>query len=58
MPGPQAILERIQQAEPTYDHLAWAEDARKNDQFMRQICEFPPGGEIDPIEREFGPMDL
>ena len=38
----QLILSRIQESQPTYDHLAWAEDARQNQQFMANICEFKP----------------
>ncbi|GMH61713.1 hypothetical protein TrRE_jg4985 [Triparma retinervis] len=38
----QLILSRIQESQPTYDHLAWAEDARANQQFMANICEFKP----------------
>ena len=35
------ILRRIQNAEPTYDHLAWQDDARKHEVYMKNICELP-----------------
>jgi len=38
----QLILRRIQEAAPTFDHLQWAEEARVNDGFMQNICEFKP----------------
>ncbi|GMI55514.1 hypothetical protein ScalyP_jg7841 [Parmales sp. scaly parma] len=38
----QLILRRIQEATPTFDHLQWAEEARVNDGFMQNICEFQP----------------
>uniref|UniRef100_A0A7S2WX22 Uncharacterized protein n=1 Tax=Rhizochromulina marina TaxID=1034831 RepID=A0A7S2WX22_9STRA len=37
----QLLLRRIQQAEPTYDHLAFAEDARRHEEYLRNICELP-----------------
>lgn len=37
----QAILRRLQQSEPTYDHMEWDDAARKNDEYMRNICEMP-----------------
>merc|ERR1719269_404421 len=37
----QAILRRIQAAEPTYDHLAWAEHERTHEEYMNNICELP-----------------
>ena len=37
----QAILRRIQAAEPTYDHLAWAEHERTHEEYMKNICELP-----------------
>ena len=38
------ILSRIQESQPTYDHLNWAEEARINNQFMNNICEYKPKG--------------
>ena len=38
----QTILARIQESQPTYDHLTWAEEARINHQFMVNVCEFKP----------------
>ena len=38
----QLILSRIQESQPTYDHLTWAEEARVNQQFMTNICEYKP----------------
>ena len=37
----QEILRRIQHAEPTYDHMAWMEDARRHEGYMRNMCELP-----------------
>ncbi|TMW68359.1 hypothetical protein Poli38472_005827 [Pythium oligandrum] len=37
----QAILRRIQMREPTYDHLQWAEEAKRNDQYAANIREYP-----------------
>jgi len=36
----QQILKRIQNAQPTYDHLAWEEKAEANDRILSNICEF------------------
>ena len=38
----QQILRRIQDARPTYDHLAWEEKARENETIRNNICEFKP----------------
>jgi E3 ubiquitin-protein ligase TRIP12 len=38
----QTILSRIQESQPTYDHLTWAEEARINHQHMVNVCEFKP----------------
>jgi E3 ubiquitin-protein ligase TRIP12 len=38
----QTILTRIQESQPTYDHLTWAEEARINHQFMVNVCEYKP----------------
>jgi hypothetical protein len=37
----QDILRRIQHAEPTYDHMAWQEDARRHEGYMKNMCELP-----------------
>ncbi|KAJ8601482.1 hypothetical protein CTAYLR_005710 [Chrysophaeum taylorii] len=37
----QHILSRIQAAEPTYDHLAWAEHEKQHQEYMKNICELP-----------------
>ena len=37
----QNILGRIQAAEPTYDHLAWAEHEKQHEEYMKNICELP-----------------
>ncbi|RLN89078.1 hypothetical protein BBJ28_00004890 [Nothophytophthora sp. Chile5] len=38
----QAILRRIQMREPTYDHVQWEEDAKKNERYAANIREYPP----------------
>mmetsp|Transcript_21634 Transcript_21634/g.66223 ORF Transcript_21634/g.66223 Transcript_21634/m.66223 type:complete len:176 (+) Transcript_21634:597-1124(+) len=38
----KAILRRIQNAQPYYDHVQWLEQARRNEEYMRNICEFDP----------------
>lgn len=47
----QAILRRIQHSEPTYDHMAWMEEAQQNDRYMRNICELP-------VQRQGQPGDM
>ena len=37
----QAILRRIQAREPNYNHLDWEESRRKNEQYLRNIAEYP-----------------
>ena len=37
----QKILARIQAAEPTYDHLEWAEHERNHEEIMKRLCELP-----------------
>lgn len=37
----ELILHRIQCATPAYDHLQWAEEARKHDEVLAYLCEFP-----------------
>lgn len=34
------ILERIQNARPTYNHQVWAEEAKNNDKILANISEF------------------
>lgn len=35
------LLRRIQHVEPAYDHLEWQEDARKHEEWLRTLCEYP-----------------
>lgn len=35
------LLRRIQHAEPAYDHLAWAEDDKKHQELLKNLCEHP-----------------
>ncbi|CAM9321261.1 unnamed protein product, partial [Ascophyllum nodosum] len=37
----QRILHAIQQADPSYDHVKWAEEAQQNEVYMRNICQMP-----------------
>lgn len=37
----QRILHAIQQADPFYNHLKWAEEAQQNEVYMRNICQMP-----------------
>ena len=37
----QAILRRIQAREPNYNHLDWEESRRKNEQYLKNIAEYP-----------------
>lgn len=36
----QAILRRIQLSEPTYDHVQWEEDAKRNERYAANIREY------------------
>lgn len=36
----RSILRRIQEAQPIYDHLKWADEAKANEKIMLNICEF------------------
>jgi E3 ubiquitin-protein ligase TRIP12 len=38
----QAILKRIQKAQPIYNHVEWADSFRRSESVLRNICEFPP----------------
>lgn len=40
----QLILRRIQMKQPTYDHLQWEEDARRNQQYGENVREYKTGG--------------
>lgn len=50
----QRILHAIQQADPFYDHVKWAEEAQQNEVYMRNICQMPqalrPVGDEDTDE--------
>lgn len=37
----QAILKRIQQAQPIYNHVEWEESHRKNASYLQNCCEYP-----------------
>jgi len=37
----QAILKRIQQAQPVYNHVAWEDSYRKSGQYLRNSAEYP-----------------
>jgi len=37
----QAILKRIQQAQPIYSHIQWEESHRRNQGYLRNSCEYP-----------------
>jgi len=37
----QALLKRIQQKQPFYNHLEWEEDRRRNEKYLKNICEYP-----------------
>ncbi|KAL7543397.1 hypothetical protein ACHAXR_013323 [Thalassiosira sp. AJA248-18] len=58
----QKILKRIQDARPTYNHMRWEEEAKKNSDILQNICEFKP----QPVRRNeqqdedsiFGYMDF
>ena len=39
----QMILRRIQMKQPTYDHLQWEEDARRNQQYGENVREYKTG---------------
>ena len=36
------ILQRIQESQPTYNHIEWEEEAKANDQILANISEFKP----------------
>jgi hypothetical protein len=37
----QAILRRIQAREPCYSHTLWEDEARRQESYLRNICEYP-----------------
>jgi E3 ubiquitin-protein ligase TRIP12 len=37
----QAILKRIQSAQPIYNHVEWEEAHNKNEHYLRNCCEYP-----------------
>ncbi|KAH7479835.1 hypothetical protein PRIC1_008612 [Phytophthora ramorum] len=45
----QAILRRIQMREPTYDHVQWEEDAKKNERYAANIREYPSSGSQEQL---------
>lgn len=42
----RALLKRIQEGQPTYNHLQWEQDRERSEQLCDRICRFPyrPGG--------------
>lgn len=38
----QAILKRIQKAQPIYNHVEWEDDYRRSGTYLRNKCEYPP----------------
>jgi len=38
----QAILKRIQKAQPIYNHVEWEDSYRRSTSYLRNRCEFPP----------------
>jgi hypothetical protein len=38
----QHILKRIQKAQPIYNHIEWEECYRKNLNYVKNVCEYPP----------------
>lgn len=36
-----AILKRIQQAQPVYNHVVWEDDSRKNKNYLQNCAEYP-----------------
>merc|ERR1719355_137470 len=37
----QAILKRIQQAQPVYNHVEWEDSYRRSEVYLRNKCEYP-----------------
>jgi hypothetical protein len=40
----QQLLRRIQQRQPTYNHLKWEQDRERNEQICERICRHPYKG--------------
>merc|ERR1719456_2115685 len=38
----QAILKRIQKAQPIYNHVEWEDSYRRSEVYLRNKCEYPP----------------
>merc|ERR1719456_1853170 len=38
----QAILKRIQKAQPIYNHVEWEDSYRRSATYLRNKCEYPP----------------
>jgi hypothetical protein len=36
-----ALMKRIQERSPTYNHLAWEQDRERNEQLCERICRYP-----------------
>ncbi len=45
-----ALLKRIQHRQPTYNHLRWEEERRKNEEYLKNISQFPDG--LDSIKKK------
>ena len=58
----QKILKRIQNARPTYNHMRWEEEAKRNQDILQNICEFKPQparrNEEQDEDSIFGYMDF
>ena len=58
-----ALLKRIQERQPTYNHLQWEQDREQNEALCERICKFPyrPGhggsGEFSPARTEQAAID-
>ena len=56
----QKILKRIQAARPTYNHMRWEEEAKRNQDILQNICEFKPRARREQQDEDslFGYMDF
>lgn len=58
----QKILKRIQNARPTYNHMLWEKEAKRNQDILQNICEFKPqpSRQNEPQDEDsiFGYMDF
>jgi len=58
----QKILKRIQGARPTYNHMRWEEEAKRNSDILQNICEFKPQParktEQKEVDSMFGYMEF